>query len=152
MSVPAPLCGVGAGDIGIPRVPASRRYDRGPTGDAGLLRLLTLATVPEQKTRRLPRWLPYTVLRLLFFAVPLGVVYALGENITLAAVAAAIIGLCLSVIFLGPQRAAAAEVLEARTRRRLPHPTDEDLEDAEDAAGGAAGADQNASAAARPKP
>jgi membrane protein implicated in regulation of membrane protease activity len=88
------------------------------------------------------------VLRLLFFAVPLVIVYLLGGNITIAAAAAAIIGVCLSVILLHRQRSEVSRELEAwraarRANRRVP--TDEDVED--DAAGG-----QNANAAASPKP
>ena len=97
----------------------------------------------------MPVWVTYTVLRLLFFAVPLVAVYLVGGNIVIAAAAAAIIGVCLSVILLHRQRAAVAADLEARlTARRANRtvPTDEDVEDA------AAGTDQNASAAASPKP
>ena len=77
----------------------------------------------------MPAWVTYTGLRLLFFAVPLAAVYLLGGNLTLAAVVAAIIGLCLSVIFLGQQRTAAAGALEARSQRRPHRPADEDVED-----------------------
>ena len=101
----------------------------------------------EPRRRRMPVWLTYSLLRILFFVVPLVAVYLLGGNIVLAAVAAAVIGACLSVILLHRQRMELAGSLEARrvarqaTRRE---PTDEDVEDA------AAG--QSASAAARPKP
>jgi hypothetical protein len=107
------------------------------------------ATPQDRRRRRLPAWLTYTLLRLLFFAAPLVVVYLLGGNIVLAAIAAAIIGVCLSVIFLHRQRAEVAADLDAwRTARRANRrePTDEDVEDE------ASGDGQNASAAATPKP
>lgn len=100
------------------------------------------------RRRRIPVWLTFTVLRLLFFAVPLVVVYLLGGNIVLAAAAAAIIGACLSVILLHRQRAEVAAELEAWRATRIANrrkPTDEDAED--EVAGG-----QNANAAASPKP
>ena len=90
----------------------------------------------------------YTVLRLVLFAVPLVVVYLLGGNIVIAAVAAAVIGVCLSVILLHRQRTEVAAELEARLSARRANrtlPTDEDVEDA-------AAGDQNANAAASPKP
>jgi uncharacterized membrane protein len=101
------------------------------------------------RKRRVPAWLTYTLLRLLFFAVPLVIVYLLGGNIVIAAFAAAIIGVCLSVIFLYRQRTQVAADLDAwRTARRSnrAEPTDEDVEDA------VAGDGQNANAAASPKP
>jgi hypothetical protein len=104
---------------------------------------------PERgRRRRVPVWLAYTVLRLLFFAVPLVVVYLVGGNIVIAALAAAVIGVCLSVILLHRQRAEVAAELEAWRAGRMANrrePTDEDAED--DVAG-----DQNANAAASPKP
>lgn len=107
------------------------------------------AAPAARRTRRVPAWLSYTLLRLLFFAVPLVVVYLLGRNIVIAAIAAAIMGVCLSVIFLHRQRAEVAADLDAwRTARRgnRTEPTDEDVEDAVAADG------QNANAAASPKP
>lgn len=101
------------------------------------------------RRRRLPAWVTYTLLRLVLFVVPLVVVYLLGGNIVVAAVAAAIIGVCLSVILLHRQRQEVAAELEARLGARRANrtvPTDEDVEDA------AADDDQNANAAASPKP
>jgi uncharacterized protein (DUF58 family) len=101
------------------------------------------------RRRRVPVWVTYTLLRLVLFVVPLIVVYLLGGNIVIAAAAAAIIGVCLSVILLHRQRQEVAAELEARLSRRRANrtePTDEDVEDA------AAGDDQNANAAASPKP
>ncbi len=107
----------------------------------------TDATPPRVRTRRIPVWVTYSALRLLLFAVPLVVVYLLGGNIFIAAAAAAIIGVCLSVILLHRQRTEVAAELEswrATRRANRREPTDEDVED--DAAG------QNANAAASPKP
>jgi hypothetical protein len=101
------------------------------------------------RRRRVPVWVTYTLLRLVLFVVPLIVVYLLGGNIVIAAAAAAIIGVCLSIILLHRQRQEVAADLEARLNRRRANraePTDEDVEDA------AAGDDQNANAAASPKP
>jgi hypothetical protein len=95
------------------------------------------------------------VLRILAFAVPLVVAIGLGANIVLAAVIAAIIGFCISVIFLSGQRHAFSGELAALRSRpepvRGPEAGDDEL--AEDAATDSA-ADQSgsASAAARPKP
>jgi hypothetical protein len=90
----------------------------------------------------------FTGLRLLFFLVPLAVISALGGGIIVAAVFAAILGLCLSIIFLGRQRTEAVGTLRATTVRRTPKRTSVD-EDAED---DLPSGDQNASAAASPKP
>jgi uncharacterized membrane protein len=100
------------------------------------------------RKRRIPVWLTYTLLRLVFFAVPLVVVYLLGGNIVIAAAAAAIIGVCLSVIFLHRQRSEVAAGLEARLGTRRANRTGQTDEDVEDAAANG----QNASAAASPKP
>jgi hypothetical protein len=116
-------------------------------------------TGPEEpaggRRSRVPVWLTYSVLRLLLFAVPLVVVYLLGGNIVIAAVSAAIIGVCLSVILLHRQRAAVAADLEARLGSRRANrtvPTDEDVEDAVAGEDAGTGAGQNANAAASPKP
>lgn len=112
--------------------------------------------------RRLPRWLPYTALRTLFFLVPLVLTYGLGGNIYIAAIVAAIVGFCLSLIFLNRQRIELAGDLAARRREAAAPQTDSD-EVAEDAAleqgvdrrvqqnAGQAG-DQAGSASARPNP
>jgi hypothetical protein len=106
------------------------------------------ASPDGRRARRIPAWLTYTLLRLLFFVVPLVVVYLLGGNIVIAALAAAIIGVCLSVILLHRQRAEVAAELDAWRASRggsRRGPTDEDVEDA-------ASDGQSASAAASPKP
>ena len=122
--------------------------DREPVARAAYTGGMTAAD-PQGSTprrRRVPVWVTYSALRLLFFVVPLVAVYLLGGNIIIAAVAAAAIGACLSVILLHRQRAELAGSLEARRLARQAsrqEPTDEDVEDA---------AAQNASAAASPKP
>lgn len=84
----------------------------------------------EQRTRRrVPSWLTFTLLRLAFFAVPLVVVYGLSANILLAAGVAAVVALCLSVIFLNRQRSGLVDDLRAYGARR--HTVDESAEDAE---------------------
>jgi uncharacterized membrane protein len=68
-----------------------------------------------------PAWLTFTVLRVLAFVVPLVVSYGLGANLLLAAVIAAIVGLCISVIFLSRQRRAfSAELADLRRRPAAP--------------------------------
>lgn len=99
----------------------------------------------------MPAWVTFTALRLLFFAVPLLVIWALGGGLIIASVFAAILGLCLSIIFLGRQRTEAVGTLRRTTERRTPKRASAD-EAAEDAPGGRPVGDQNASAAASPKP
>lgn len=89
----------------------------------------------------------YTLLRLLVFAVPLVVIYALSGNAVLSAVIAAVIGFALSMILLARQRGSVAERLGERTANRRVI-SDEAVED--DAVDSAEG--QNDSAAASPRP
>lgn len=64
-------------------------------------------------------WIVYTVLRLLFFAIPFALLYVLGIWPWLAAVFAALIGVSLSIIFLSKPRATASEsIYDWRTRDR----------------------------------
>jgi len=64
-------------------------------------------------------WITYTALRLLFFAVPFGILYVLGIQPWLSAVFAALIGVSLSIIFLSRPRDAASEsIYEWRNRDR----------------------------------
>ncbi|WP_375400781.1 DUF4229 domain-containing protein [uncultured Amnibacterium sp.] len=102
---------------------------------------------------RLPRWLPYTALRILFFVVPLVLTYGFGANIYIAAIVAAIVGFCLSLIFLNRQRIELAGELAARRRRdaEAAGPSIDSDEAAEDAAL-EQGSDQAGSASARPSP
>ena len=64
-------------------------------------------------------WIVYTVLRLLFFAIPFALLYVRGIWPWLAAVFAALIGVSLSIIFLSKPRATASEsIYDWRTRDR----------------------------------
>lgn len=100
----------------------------------------------------------YSVARLLLFAVPFLVIWALSGNPVLSAVVAAVIGLALSVVLLDFQRRALARALGDRVDRRRPS-SDEAAEDRALEAGiededevPEEGATQNDSAAARPRP
>jgi hypothetical protein len=117
----------------------------------------TLFAVAETKrtsgTKRLPAWLIFTLLRVLAFVVPLLIMLALGASLLAAAVIAAVVGLCVSVIFLSRQRGAVVHELTSRRRPEAASPPaggDESVEDA--AVDRAAGQSGSASAAARPKP
>lgn len=73
----------------------------------------------------MPAWIVFTVLRVLAFVVPLAVSYALGASLLLAALIAAIVGLCISVIFLSRQRRAfSGELAELRARPDQPRKPD----------------------------
>ena len=87
----------------------------------------------------------YTALRLLLFAVPLVVIYALSGNPLVSAVLAAVIGFALSMILLDRQRGSVAQLLRHRAEHRR-IVSDETAED------GVAAGDQNDSAAASPRP
>jgi hypothetical protein len=77
--------------------------------------------------------LVYTVLRLLAFLVPFGLLMlfpVMREYYWLAAIFAAFIGLSLSIIFLRrPLEAMSSDLAEQRAKARTPE-TDEDVEDA----------------------
>lgn len=72
----------------------------------------------------------FTVLRVLAFAVPFGILYALGLEWWIAALIAAAVGFCVSYVFLRRQREQVARQL-AEVRANGPKPrADEDAEDA----------------------
>ncbi|MBL3688059.1 DUF4229 domain-containing protein [Leucobacter zeae] len=80
-------------------------------------------------------WIVYTVLRLVFFAVPFALVYLLGQALgfsqmlsaIIGAVIAGLIGVSLSVIFLSKQRETASEsIYEWRQQERTPDSIAED--------------------------
>jgi Protein of unknown function (DUF4229) len=75
----------------------------------------------------------YTVLRLLFFLVPLGLMLLLPvfqDQWWIAVILAAMIGFSLSILVLGRQRGRVAEQLAARNERRRPGSRiDADVED-----------------------
>ena len=102
--------------------------------------------------KRIPSWITYTVLRLLVFAVPLVILLVLGVVWWLAVIAAALIGLCLSYIFLSrPRNAVSSDLYAVRHRDKPARTEDDDAEDAavddaavEDAAESRERGDQNA--------
>ena len=64
-------------------------------------------------------WLIYSVIRVGIFAVALGVLLALSVTFVVAAIGAAIIGLCVSYIFFRRQRdAVAASIVRIRSTRQ----------------------------------
>jgi len=79
--------------------------------------------------KAVPAWLSYSVIRVLMFAVPLAIMLALQIEGWLAAVLAAVIGLCLSYIFLRKPRENVARDLYAARHREPAHP-DAESEDA----------------------
>lgn len=88
---------------------------------------------------KLPPVLVYTVLRLLAFLVPFGILMlfpAFHDMPWLAAVFAALIGLSVSVLFLRRSLGRVSEQIQQRRRTRTSR-TDEEVEDAEADAGSA---------------
>ena len=87
--------------------------------------------------KRFPAWLTYTVLRLLFIAVPLVVLLLLlGTSYWIfSAIVSVIIGFCLSYLFLRrPRQEVAQQLADAnkRDRRKAKASTDDEVEDAID--------------------
>ncbi|MFJ4046409.1 DUF4229 domain-containing protein [Microbacterium sp. NPDC089987] len=83
---------------------------------------------------KLPPLLVYTVLRLLAFVVPLGILWlfpVFREYWWLAALFAALIGMSISLLFLrAPLSRASREIYAKRNRDQGRGQTDEDAEDA----------------------
>jgi hypothetical protein len=78
-----------------------------------------------------PAWLVFTVLRVLMFVVPFVLLLVLGFKGWLAALLSAVIGLCLSYIFLRkPRETVARGLYEARHREKEPVHPDAESEDA----------------------
>lgn len=75
-------------------------------------------------------WLQYSILRVVIFAIALGVLLFVGVEWWLAAVLAAVIGLCVSYIFFGKLRDTVTRDLAAR-RAAPPEDSDSDVEDAQ---------------------
>jgi hypothetical protein len=75
-------------------------------------------------------WLQYSLIRVVSFAVAFGVLLLVGVEWWLAAILAAVIGLCVSYIFFGKLRDAVARDLAAR-RAAPPEDSDADAEDAD---------------------
>lgn len=81
--------------------------------------------------KRIPSWLTYTVLRLLVFAIPLAILLLLGIVWWISVIAAALIGLCLSYIFLSrPRNAVSSELYDVRHRDKPAVSADDEAEDA----------------------
>ena len=81
--------------------------------------------------KTVPAWLTYSALRVLMFAVPLAVLLLLGLKVWIAAVLAAVIGVCLSYLFLRSSRSALSRDLYAARHRETPAThIDADTEDA----------------------
>nr|WP_217498945.1 DUF4229 domain-containing protein [Leifsonia sp. C5G2] len=70
-------------------------------------------------------------MRLLVFAVPLAILLLVGVVWWLAVIAAALIGLCLSYIFLSrPRNAVSSDLYAVRHRDKPVRSEDDDVEDA----------------------
>ncbi|MFO7691042.1 MAG: DUF4229 domain-containing protein [Cryobacterium sp.] len=81
--------------------------------------------------KTVPAWLTYSALRVLMFALPLAVLLLLGLKVWLSAVLAALIGVCLSYLFLRSSRNALSSDLYAARHRATPAThVDADTEDA----------------------
>ena len=75
-------------------------------------------------------WLYYSVMRVLMFAVPLAILLSLGFWPWAAAVIAAMLGLCLSYLFLGKSRESVArDLYKARHPDKEPVNPDSEVED-----------------------
>ena len=75
-------------------------------------------------------WLFYSVMRVLMFAVPLAILLSLGFWPWAAAVIAAMLGLCLSYLFLGKSRESVArDLYRARHPNKEPVNPDSEIED-----------------------
>ena len=81
--------------------------------------------------KKIPAWLPFTLLRLVSFIVPLAVLLALGVEGWLSAVVASVIGICVSYIFFSrPRDAVAQQIFVARHREKPLVHVDDAVEDA----------------------
>ena len=75
-------------------------------------------------------WLYYSVMRVLMFAVPLAILLSFGFWPWAAAVIAAMLGLCLSYLFLGKSRESVArDLYQARHPDKEPVNPDSGVED-----------------------
>lgn len=77
---------------------------------------------------RVRAWVLYSIVRVLVFAVPFGILFAIGLDWWIAALVAAAIGFCLSYIFLRDLRAGVTTRLASRGTRLTPR-ADEEAED-----------------------
>ena len=75
-------------------------------------------------------WLYYSVMRVLMFVVPLAILLSLGLWPWAAAVIAAMLGFCLSFLFLGRSRESVSrDLYQARHSCKEPVNADADVED-----------------------
>jgi hypothetical protein len=75
-------------------------------------------------------WLIYSIVRVAIFGAVLGVLLALGIVGWLAAIIAAIVGLCVSYLFFGGLRAKVAQgVADRQSGKTKANADDEDAED-----------------------
>ncbi|WBM78854.1 DUF4229 domain-containing protein [Cryobacterium breve] len=97
--------------------------------------------------KAVPSWLSYSVFRILMFAVPLAVLLMLSIVWWVSAIVAALIGLCLSYIFLRkPREQVALDLYTARhPTAEVVHPDAESEDAALDRAADAAAASAAAS-------
>lgn len=80
--------------------------------------------------KSVPVWVYYSVLRVLMFAVPFGFLMAMQIKFWIAALVAALIGFCLSYIFLRkPRESMSRDLYEARHRDKAPVAEDDASED-----------------------
>ncbi|MGO4689928.1 DUF4229 domain-containing protein [Glaciibacter sp. 2TAF33] len=85
--------------------------------------------------KAVPVWVYFSVLRVLMFVVPLVVLLVLGIEPWVATLVAAVIGLCLSYIFLRkPRESVARNLYAARNRTAAPAASAASDADTEDAA------------------
>lgn len=78
---------------------------------------------------RVRAWIVYSVVRVLVFVAPFGILYAIGLDWWIAGLLAAAIGFCLSYIFLRGLRERVTLQLAAARGERLTPRRDEDAED-----------------------
>ncbi|HEY0260264.1 MAG TPA: DUF4229 domain-containing protein [Lacisediminihabitans sp.] len=75
------------------------------------------------------QWVIYSLIRLGIFAVALALLLILGINVWIAAIGAAIIGFCISYIFLrGPRDAVARTMVKAKASPEQRSAPDRDLD------------------------
>ena len=113
-------------------------------------RNLTIGTtIYAESMKAVPSWLSYSVYRILMFAVPLAVLLLLSIVWWVSAIVAALIGLCLSYIFLRkPRERVARDLYTARHPvAEIVHPDAESEDAALDRAADAAEAITAAEAA-----
>jgi len=92
--------------------------------------------------KSVPTWIWYTALRIVLFALPLGVLLAAGVNPWVSAAVAAAFGLSASLIFLRRPRETIARGLYAARHREKPAVREDDEQ--EDAAIDASDSDASA--------